>query len=79
MPNVGPTELIVVLVVALLVLGPKRLPEAGRSLGRGIREFKDSITGLSAEVRAGQLDASSAEAAPVPVGAKEPGRETDAG
>jgi sec-independent protein translocase protein TatA len=36
-------ELVVVLVVALLVLGPKRLPDAGRSLGRGLREFKDAI------------------------------------
>ncbi len=47
MPNVGPMELVVVLVIALLVLGPKRLPEAGRSLGRGLREFKDSIAGKS--------------------------------
>jgi sec-independent protein translocase protein TatA len=45
MPNIGPTELIIVLVIALLILGPKRLPAAGRSLGQGIREFKDSITG----------------------------------
>ncbi len=45
MPNVGPFELIIVLVVALLVLGPKRLPEVGRSLGNGIREFKDSLSG----------------------------------
>jgi sec-independent protein translocase protein TatA len=43
MPNVGPMELAIVLVVALIVLGPKRLPEVGRSLGNGIREFKDSI------------------------------------
>ena len=43
MPNVGPMELAIVLVVALLVLGPKRLPEVGRSLGNGIREFKDSL------------------------------------
>jgi sec-independent protein translocase protein TatA len=43
--NVGPGELIIVLVLALLILGPKRLPEAGRSIGRGIREFKDSISG----------------------------------
>ena len=40
MPNIGPTELVIVLVLALLILGPKRLPDAGRSLGRGIREFK---------------------------------------
>lgn len=46
MPNVGPLELVVVMVIALLVLGPKRLPEVGRSLGKGIREFKDSMSGL---------------------------------
>jgi sec-independent protein translocase protein TatA len=45
MPNIGPMELIVVLVIALVVLGPKRLPDAGKSLGRGIREFKGAITG----------------------------------
>jgi len=44
MPSIGPTELIVVLVIALLVLGPKRLPDAGRSLGKGLREFKEAIT-----------------------------------
>ena len=41
----GPLELIVILVVALIVLGPKKLPEAARSLGRGMREFKDSVSG----------------------------------
>jgi sec-independent protein translocase protein TatA len=45
MPNVGAPELIVILVIALLVLGPKKLPEAGRSIGRGMREFKDSLSG----------------------------------
>ena len=46
--SVGPTELIIVLVIALLVLGPKRLPEVGRSVGRGMREFKDSLSGVNA-------------------------------
>jgi sec-independent protein translocase protein TatA len=46
MPSIGPMELIVVLVIALVVLGPKRLPDAGRSLGRGLREFKDSVGGV---------------------------------
>ena len=40
-----PTHLIIVLIVALLVLGPKRLPEAGRALGQGLKEFKSSISG----------------------------------
>ena len=45
--NVGPGELVIVLVIALIVLGPKRLPEVGRSIGRGMREFKDSLSGDS--------------------------------
>jgi sec-independent protein translocase protein TatA len=40
-------ELVIVLVIALIVLGPKRLPEAGRAIGNGMREFKDSISGDS--------------------------------
>jgi sec-independent protein translocase protein TatA len=43
-PSIGPMELIVVLAIALIVLGPKRLPETGKSLGRGIREFKGALT-----------------------------------
>jgi sec-independent protein translocase protein TatA len=45
MLGIGPMELIAVLVVALLIIGPKRLPGLGRSLGRGMREFKESVTG----------------------------------
>jgi sec-independent protein translocase protein TatA len=44
LPGIGPMELIVVLVIALVVFGPKRLPDLGRSLGGGMREFKNSIT-----------------------------------
>jgi sec-independent protein translocase protein TatA len=45
--SIGPMELVVVLVIALLVLGPKRLPEVGRSVGKGMREFKDSLSGIN--------------------------------
>ena len=44
--GIGPTELIIVLVLAFLVFGPKRLPQVARSAGRGMREFKDSVSGL---------------------------------
>jgi sec-independent protein translocase protein TatA len=44
MPSIGPLELAVILVVALVVFGPKRLPELGKSMGKGIREFKGSLS-----------------------------------
>lgn len=47
MPSIGPLELIVVLVIALVILGPKRLPDAARSLGSGLRGFKDSLSGMT--------------------------------
>ncbi len=43
--NIGPLEIVVVLIIALIVFGPKRLPELGNGLGRGIREFKETVTG----------------------------------
>jgi sec-independent protein translocase protein TatA len=49
MPNIGPLELAIVLVIALIIFGPKRLPDLGRSLGSGMREFKDSLTGSGSE------------------------------
>jgi sec-independent protein translocase protein TatA len=45
--NLGPGELMLILAIALVVLGPKRLPEAGRSLGKGMREFKESLSNIS--------------------------------
>jgi sec-independent protein translocase protein TatA len=45
MPTPGPLEIIIILVIVLIVFGPKRLPDLGRSLGRGMREFKESVTG----------------------------------
>jgi sec-independent protein translocase protein TatA len=41
---IGPGEIVILLIVALLVFGPKRLPEMGRSIGKGMREFKNSLT-----------------------------------
>ena len=41
----GPLEIVIILVIVLIIFGPKRLPDLGKSLGRGMREFKDSITG----------------------------------
>jgi sec-independent protein translocase protein TatA len=49
MPNIGPIEIIIVLVIVLIIFGPKRLPDLGRSMGRGMREFKDSVTGKNKE------------------------------
>ncbi|MCU0257781.1 MAG: twin-arginine translocase TatA/TatE family subunit [Solirubrobacteraceae bacterium] len=45
MPSIGPLELVILLVIVLLIFGPKRLPGLGRQLGGGMREFRDSITG----------------------------------
>ena len=45
MPNVGPWEVFLLLLLALLLFGAKRLPEIGRSMGKGFREFKDSVAG----------------------------------
>jgi sec-independent protein translocase protein TatA len=47
--NIGPLEIGIVLIIALVVFGPKRLPDLGQSLGKGIREFKGSVTGESEE------------------------------
>ena len=49
MPNIGTSEIVLLLLLALLLFGAKRLPEIGRQLGTGMREFKDSVTGKTRE------------------------------
>ncbi len=47
--SIGLPEILIVAVIALLILGPKRLPDAGRSLGKGLREFKGAIAGMTGD------------------------------
>ena len=54
--SIGPMELIIVAVIALLILGPKRLPDAGRSLGRGLREFKGAVSGADRDEDDGDVE-----------------------
>jgi sec-independent protein translocase protein TatA len=64
----SPTHLLIVLVVALIVLGPKRLPGAGRALGHGLREFKDSVSGISgSDDEPAQIPATAVAMTPEPV------------
>jgi sec-independent protein translocase protein TatA len=65
MGNIGAPEIIILLAIALLLFGAKRLPEIGRSLGSGMREFKDSVTGKSDDPPA-QLPPPTPVAAPAP-------------
>ena len=73
MPSIGPLEIAIVLIIVLIIFGPKRLPELGRSLGSGMRGFKDSITGKDKDDdRPEELAASSAK---VDASSSEPARE----
>ncbi|MBB6015949.1 twin-arginine translocase TatA/TatE family subunit [Deinococcus radiopugnans] len=63
MPNIGPAELIVILLVALVVFGPRKLPELGKSLGAGLREFRKSTQSLKDELD-GSLNDKGPQAAP---------------
>jgi sec-independent protein translocase protein TatA len=65
MPNVGPMEILLVLIVALVVFGPKKLPDLGHSLGKGIREFKGSVTGETDEPARVESSPARVEARPV--------------
>lgn len=64
MPNIGVPELLVILLVALIVFGPRKLPELGKSLGQGLREFRRSTSTVTDELRRG-LDTPAASSAPV--------------
>jgi sec-independent protein translocase protein TatA len=64
MPNIGLPEILIVLAIALLVFGPKRLPELGRSLGKGMREFKDSISGKDEDDEPHEIERSDARETP---------------
>jgi sec-independent protein translocase protein TatA len=52
---IGPWEIAILLVIVLLVFGPKRLPEMGRSMGKGMREFKNSLTGKNEDTHPAEL------------------------
>ena len=65
MPNIGPLEIAIVLIIALVILGPKKLPDMGRSMGRGMREFKDAITSNGDDDKPARLaEAAKTEQAP---------------
>ena len=66
MPEIGIAGVVLILVVALLIFGPKRLPEIGRSLGKGMREFKDSVTGKDNELPEGTAEKPEPTAASTP-------------
>jgi len=63
MPNIGPVELVIILVIALLVIGPGKLPDVGSALGKSIREFRKAATDVQESVK---LDAPVAPAVPAP-------------
>lgn len=64
LPNVGVPELLIVLAIAVLILGPKRIPEAAKSVGKGIRGFRDSVGGDDDEARKAELDEQNSAEAP---------------
>lgn len=61
MPSIGPMEIGIVLLIALLVFGPKKLPELGRGMGTGLREFKQSVTDAGNELKTPLLDGGATE------------------
>lgn len=75
MGPIGPLELVIVLVIVLVIFGPKRLPSLGRQLGAGMREFKDSVTGKDRDDEEVQGQITRATAADEPVADEQRARE----
>jgi len=61
MAGIGPMEMIIVLAIALIVLGPKKLPDAGKSVGKGMREFKEALTGSGKDEEPAAIVAASSD------------------
>ena len=71
MPNIGPLEIIIILLILLVIFGPRRIPELGRSVGQGMRNFKQSVTGRDhgdegREIEDRRASTSPSESAPAP-------------
>jgi sec-independent protein translocase protein TatA len=79
MPNIGPVELIVILAIALIVIGPGKLPEVGASLGKSIREFRKAATDVkeSATLDVPATAAATAQSAPAPATTPTPATPAD--
>jgi sec-independent protein translocase protein TatA len=60
--NIGPLEILVVLIIALIVLGPQRLPDAAKAVGKGMREFRDSLSEATGDEKHDDEDEPEAEA-----------------
>lgn len=71
--NIGPTELMLILVLALIVFGPKKLPEMGKSIGKGLREFRKAQSDIKREIREGMNETPTREAASTSSGAEATG------
>ena len=72
-PNIGPLEIAALLILLLIIFGPKKIPQLGRSLGRGITEFRDGVANRrSSRGDAAEVEASAAGLEPTPKAAREP-------
>jgi sec-independent protein translocase protein TatA len=75
--NIGPFELLIVLILALLILGPGKLPEVGSALGRTIREFRRASTDVEDSMRVDTTSTSAATARPVTTAVDKPSETTE--